>query len=35
VFDQHRQVGEVLNKLPDAGLEPYLAHNAYFETKVA
>src|SRR4051794_14498140 len=34
-FDQHRQVGEVLNKLPDAGLKLHLPNYANLETEVA
>src|SRR5213592_3714166 len=34
-LDQHRQVGEVLNKLPDAGLKLHLPNHANLETEVA
>src|SRR5262249_26353780 len=34
-FDQHHQVGEVLNKLPDAGLKLHLPNYANLETEVA
>ena len=33
-FDQHRQVGEVLNQLPDARLELYLPNHADLEAEV-
>ena len=34
-LDQHRQVGEVLNKLLDAGLKLHLPNHANLETEVA
>src|SRR5438034_6746836 len=34
-LDQHGQVGEVLNKLPDAGLKLHLPNHANLETEVA
>jgi hypothetical protein len=34
-LDQHRQVGKVLNKLPDAGLKLRLPNHANLETEVA
>jgi hypothetical protein len=34
-LDQHRQVGEVVNKLPDAGLKLHLPNHANLETEVA
>ena len=34
-LDQHRQVGEVINKLLDAGLKLHLPNHANLETEVA
>ena len=34
-LDQHRQVGEVLNKLPDAGLKLHLPDHSDLEAEVA
>jgi hypothetical protein len=34
-LDQHRQVGEVLNKLADAGLKLHLPNHANLEAEVA
>jgi hypothetical protein len=34
-FDQHSQVGQVLDKLPDAGLEPHRPNHANLEAEVA
>ena len=34
-FDQCSQVGQVLNELPDAGLEPHRSNHADLEAEVA
>ena len=34
-FDQRRQVGQVLDKLPDSGLEPHRPNHANLEAEVA